>query len=324
MKFTQSQLDAIRHGDTNLQLIACAGSGKTEVVARRVANLIKTGLKPRNIIAFTFTDKAAAELKDRIVTRCREAIGEVYGLAEMYVGTIHGFCLDLLMTEVHDALKFNVLNEVQQTLFIDRHSKASGLTTCTDLNGVPLRRYRDTNHYLSALNILREDEPNAKALAGSSLPGALDTYQALLDDRRYFDYSEILSRAVVELKACKATASLLLPTKSRTSGSAYFPTPTKVERKAICLQMVHTIAENSKNSAQQRWVQRWLQNSQARRSGVAPRDIWICTDTWGPGGPEWQSRVTPSRKLGSYPETEFWETQTASLQCSPRSIMFDI
>ena len=203
MKFTQSQLDAIRHGDTNLQLIACAGSGKTEVVAQRVANLLKAGLKPANIIAFTFTDKAAAELKDRIVTRCREAMGDVYGLAEMYVGTIHGFCLDLLMTEVHDALKFNVLNEVQQTLFIDRHSKASGLTTCTDLNGALLKRYRDTNHYLSALNILREDEPNEKALSGSPLPAALDTYQALLNDRRYFDYSEILSRAVVELTTNK-------------------------------------------------------------------------------------------------------------------------
>lgn len=199
MKFTKSQLDAIQHEESNLQLIACAGSGKTEVVAQRIANLLKAGLKPGNIVAFTFTDKAAAELKDRIVSRCREALGDVYGLAEMYVGTIHGFCLDLLMTEVHDALKFNVLNEVQQTLFIDRHSKASGLTTCTDLNGNPLRRYRDTNHYLSALNILREDEPNEKALAGSALPAALDTYQALLHDRRYFDYSEILSRAVVEL-----------------------------------------------------------------------------------------------------------------------------
>jgi hypothetical protein len=61
MKFTQSQLDAIGHGDTNLQLIACAGSGKTEVVAQRVATLLKAGLKPGNIVAFTFTDKAAGE-----------------------------------------------------------------------------------------------------------------------------------------------------------------------------------------------------------------------------------------------------------------------
>jgi len=128
MQFTNEQLEAISHNKGNLQLIACAGSGKTEVVARRIATLIKNGAAPSGVIAFTFTDKAAAELKDRIETRCKELLGEVNGLAEMFVGTIHAFCLDLLMTEVHDLLKFNVLNEVQQTLFIDRHSKESGLS----------------------------------------------------------------------------------------------------------------------------------------------------------------------------------------------------
>ena len=91
MIFTKSQLEAINHTKENLQLIACAGSGKTEVVARRVAILLKGGATPRNIVAFTFTEKAAAELKERIITRCHEELGEVHGLAEMYVGTIHAF-----------------------------------------------------------------------------------------------------------------------------------------------------------------------------------------------------------------------------------------
>lgn len=95
MKLTDSQRQAIEHAGENLQLIACAGSGKTEVVARRVVQLLRPGshsaLAPRNIIAFTFTDKAAAELKERIITRCREALGQVTGLAEMFVGTIHAF-----------------------------------------------------------------------------------------------------------------------------------------------------------------------------------------------------------------------------------------
>ena len=88
MKLTQSQQDAINHGNSNLQLIACAGSGKTEVIARRVAHLIKNGCRPSNIIAFTFTEKAAAELKERIISRCREELGEIHGMAEMYVGKI--------------------------------------------------------------------------------------------------------------------------------------------------------------------------------------------------------------------------------------------
>ena len=70
MNLTPAQRRAINHRAGNLQLIACAGSGKTEVVARYVANLLKPDLGealfPRNIIAFTYTDKAAAELKERV------------------------------------------------------------------------------------------------------------------------------------------------------------------------------------------------------------------------------------------------------------------
>ncbi len=168
-------------------------------MARRIATLIRSGVSPSAIVAFTFTDKAAAELKDRIVTRCRELVGDVVGLAEMYVGTIHAFCLDLLMTEVPEALKFDVLNEVQQVLFINRHSKESGLTTCRDINGLILRRYVDTKNYLGALNTLREDVPDHALLGRTQLPGTLTTYRELLQRKRYFDYSEILVRALEEL-----------------------------------------------------------------------------------------------------------------------------
>ena len=85
MDLTEAQRRAVEHDGSNLQLIACAGSGKTEAVARRVVHLLTPGrpgtLEPRNIVAFTFTDKAAAELKERIVTRTREALGEIHGMA---------------------------------------------------------------------------------------------------------------------------------------------------------------------------------------------------------------------------------------------------
>lgn len=200
MDFTEAQLKAINHPPRNLQLIACAGSGKTEVVAQRVTMLLKTGqadgLAPRNIVAFTFTNKAAAELKDRIVARIREAMGDIPGLAEMYVGTIHGFCLDLLRTEVPEYLKCGVLSDVQQILFVNRHSKQSGLTTSTDLKGQKLRRYFDTRYYIEAMNILREAKLNEKELDGCSVVQGLRTYQQLLQDRRYLDYSAIMLHAV--------------------------------------------------------------------------------------------------------------------------------
>jgi DNA helicase-2/ATP-dependent DNA helicase PcrA len=152
---------------------------------------------PENIIAFTFTEKAAAELKERVHTRCKEQLGNTIGLANLYVGTIHGYCLELLKSEIPEYLKFEVLNEVQLSLFVDRHSKASGLTLCTTLTGVPLRRYVDTRNYIAALSILREDDvTDSTALSSNSVAAHRVDYQQLLNAKGYLDYSGILAGAV--------------------------------------------------------------------------------------------------------------------------------
>ena len=136
--------------------------------------------------------------------RVRESLGELPGLAEMFVGTIHAFALELLKSEVPRYLRFELLNEVQQALFVDRHSTQSGLTTCADLQGAPLRRFRDTQRYLSALDILREADLDEKALKNCSLLKGLEAYSALLEDRSYLDYSAILEAAVDVLTNDKA------------------------------------------------------------------------------------------------------------------------
>ncbi len=199
MEFTLQQAKAIGQTAGNLQLIACAGSGKTEVVARRVVNLLKSGrhgqLSPASIVAFTFTEKAAAELKERIVVRSSEELGQITGLAEMFVGTIHAFCLDLLQTEAQQYRKYSVLNDIQQQLFLDRYSSVSGLTHCFALNGTPLRRYQDTKHYMTALGVLREADINADCLVGNSVLEGLGHYERLIDQHSFLDYSAILSRA---------------------------------------------------------------------------------------------------------------------------------
>jgi DNA helicase II / ATP-dependent DNA helicase PcrA len=206
MQLTTEQIDAVNHSSGNLQLIACAGSGKTEVVAQHITKLLTPiakdgmGLKPANIVAFTFTEKAAAELKQRVVERCRERLPGLVGMAEMYIGTIHGFCLDLLRTEVPQYLKYDVLNEVQQVLFVDRNSAKSGLTATTTLQGTRLKRYVDTRLYIEAMSILRESEVDWNALKGISILDGFSAYTALLHDRGEFDYSAILQCAVEALE----------------------------------------------------------------------------------------------------------------------------
>lgn len=207
MKLTDEQQAAIEHRGGNLQLIACAGSGKTEVVARRAVHLLTPGhaqsLAPRNIVAFTFTDKAAAELKDRIVLRCRETLGDIPGLAEMYVGTMHGYCLQLLQTHLFQYLKYSVLTDIQTRLLIARNSRKSGLSTVEIISGPSVgkrltRGPRDVKVFLEALNVMREDNVDL-GLVPPDLRSALSSYHELLDQHRYLDYSRIISEAVVAL-----------------------------------------------------------------------------------------------------------------------------
>src|SRR5262249_8821676 len=115
---------------------------------------------------------------------------------EMFVGTIHAYCLELLKSEAPKYLKYEVLNEVQQGLFVDRHCKQAGLTTSTDLNGARLKRYLDTQRYIAALSILREADRDDPKLTGCSILTGLDAYCHLLDEFSYLDYSSILETAV--------------------------------------------------------------------------------------------------------------------------------
>lgn len=201
MALTEAQLNAVEHVGGNLQLVACAGSGKTEVVARHIGKLLTSigsggsGLLPRNVIAFTFTEKAAAELRQRVHERVREAVHDITGMAEMYIGTIHGFCLDLLRSEVPRFLKYEVLNETQQTLFVDRSSARSGLTATTTLQGRALKRFVDTRTYIDALSLLREADVDDAVLGRTSMREGLESYTALLHEKGYLDYSSILLEA---------------------------------------------------------------------------------------------------------------------------------
>ena len=207
MQLTKAQHEAVNHTGRNIQIIACAGSGKTEVVAQRIAHLLTRAsepLTPANIVAFTFTNKAAAELQDRVVRRTRELAGrEINGMAEMYVGTIHGFCQDLLQTEVPAYLKYEVLEEIRQRLYIARNSRITGFTTSSRLNGNRLRRYTwgstDLRLYIQCLSVLREEETEPSALEACSVVDGLAAYREKLNQDGYFDFSEMLVLAVEEL-----------------------------------------------------------------------------------------------------------------------------
>ncbi len=205
MQYTPSQRDAIISIDKNLQIIACAGSGKTQVVSARIVEILKRkaneGVTPANIVAFTFTEKAASELKDRIHRLCLQEFGKGRGLAEMFVGTIHAYCLRMLQSPpAYKFMKYSVLTEVQQRLFIDRHSSQSGLTTVPLLHsGEHLQRWKHSRLYQQFIEILGEAIINKKRVPEAARE-AYDKYQDLREQHKFLDYTMMIAEAVAELK----------------------------------------------------------------------------------------------------------------------------
>ena len=91
-----AQLDAVRYLDGPQLVIAGAGSGKTRVLTYKIAYLLEQGFEPWSILALTFTNKAAGEMKERIAARVGERAASI-----LWMGTFHSVFSKILRREAH-------------------------------------------------------------------------------------------------------------------------------------------------------------------------------------------------------------------------------
>ena len=94
------QAEAVKCLDGPLLIMAGAGSGKTRVLTYRIANLIAQGISPWNILAITFTNKAANEMK----SRAEKLIGAA--AQNVWLSTFHAFCARILRREIEITERF--------------------------------------------------------------------------------------------------------------------------------------------------------------------------------------------------------------------------
>src|SRR5512134_2849855 len=141
---SEAQRDAVLHGDGPLLIIAGAGTGKTTVLTRRIAHLIASKrARPEEVLALTFTEKAAAEMAERVDQLIP------YGYAETAISTFHAFGDRVLREWALDVgldPQFRVLSQPEQVIFLRER-----------LFRLPLDRFRplgDPPRHLAALATL--------------------------------------------------------------------------------------------------------------------------------------------------------------------------
>lgn len=200
---TPEQREAICEIDRNLQIIACAGSGKTEVISRRIAHILKEkpDVLPEQIVAFTFTRKAAESLRQRIAN-AMEGIGDC-DIGKMYIGTIHGYCYHLLCRFSDQFASYKVLDSVTGHHFITRYHEYCGMK---DLGLEPYPR--NISLFQQCIEKLLDDQENSSCWPEINQK-ALDNYISCLYGHGYVDYSLLVSETLHQIQTNPAVQAEL-------------------------------------------------------------------------------------------------------------------
>src|SRR5262245_50474242 len=175
---TEDQNRAVKFAKRRLLVVAGAGSGKTEVMARRIAWWVGAhGISKDNIVAFTFTERAAEEMKFRIRSWMEKitAKGEEVTLGNMYVGTIHGFCIakirELWPDEYHN---YDILDEGARSALILRGFSGMlglrGLQQAMSSGEFKAGQYKTIESFIQAYDQLHEHNCFKVELASDDVP----------------------------------------------------------------------------------------------------------------------------------------------------------
>ena len=201
---TADQRKVIEEHEGDMQVIACAGAGKTESISRRVAEILRRGAQPQAVVAFTFTEKAATELKERITKHVRRVMGEemLGRMGRMHVGTIHGYCYRVLTEHKLEVGNHDVLDEHRHQAFVHRHRKALNLEALvTAKTGKKVAPFDAAALFIAAVDAVGNELIPDAQMAGTPFGEAYAAYRALLENHRFLTFGLIIAKTVRALES---------------------------------------------------------------------------------------------------------------------------
>jgi DNA helicase-2/ATP-dependent DNA helicase PcrA len=189
---TDAQREAVTHFEGPLLILAGAGSGKTRVITRRVAWLLRQGVRPGNILAITFTNKAAGEMKQRV-----EAI--VPG-SRVWISTFHSFGARLLR-QYADRLDLD-----KNFTIYDQSDRARMVKIALEDAGIDNQRFTPdavAGAISKAKNKLQGPDryaAQAKDFFGQTVAHVYPVYEKRMRDANAFDFDDLLYWPALALK----------------------------------------------------------------------------------------------------------------------------
>ncbi|MDI6827652.1 MAG: UvrD-helicase domain-containing protein, partial [Armatimonadota bacterium] len=193
-----AQKEAVCHPEGPLLIFAGAGSGKTRALTYRIAYLIgANGVKPSNILAVTFTNKAAREMKERI----KDLVGSRM-LEQMWVGTFHAVCARILR-ERGDRIGLD-----KDFVIFDEQDQLTLIRECLEQLDIDEKAYpaRQIQWHISNAKeqmVLPEDYVHLfKGVLESQIGKIYPLYQKKLLANRALDFDDLILYAVRLLKEC--------------------------------------------------------------------------------------------------------------------------
>ena len=192
----EPQREAVVHEGAPLLIVAGAGSGKTRVLTRRIAYLLGArDVHPGAVLAITFTNKAAGEMKERVAS----LVGRRANV--MWVSTFHSACVRILRRE---AKRFGFTSSF--TIYDQADSQRLMTLVCRDLD-LDSKRYppRQFSHQVSNLKNELIDHETALARASThhekTVAEAYGVYQRRLAEANAFDFDDLIMTTVHLLQA---------------------------------------------------------------------------------------------------------------------------
>ncbi len=187
-----AQREAVLHRDGPLLILAGAGSGKTRVVTRRIAHLIETGVSPGAILAITFTNKAAGEMRERV----EALLPDLHRAAEQpIVATFHAFAVRVLRkygSRLGLSERFAILDTADQLALIREAAVAARVDVKRHDPAGLAHVIGRAKERLDDAAFAREATSDVDRAAAAVLPG----YRALQRERGALDFEDLVAETV--------------------------------------------------------------------------------------------------------------------------------